>query len=496
MAEKTLLFGLDGGTLKIVERMVRDGRLPAFKELMDSGVYGELESTIPPITMPAWASMFTGLNPGNLGIVDRFSLDENYKQDLEKPTWKGQYFWDFLGEEDYRTGIVNPPSVRKIYKINGFMLSGFSEKSEVYPRTFDVDLEEIPPYKAKRTSKIVETLMENLEKKRRTVSSLLEKDWDHLTFVLKETDSITHFVDDWERVEEVYERADDLLREIMGESDDCNILIASDHGIKRIRRRVFVNALLEKMGFLEESGEVSKNLLSKLEGFVRRTFGSSVIKTLANSLPFIKAQQVRESMGLERIDKGKTKIFGYGARAADYPRLWINTEERFEKGIVEESEIESVKSDFVKKLEELEDGENPIEEVFDAPEVYAGREARWIPDLVAKLEDDCIEDYKVASRIEDADEGFGHSRQGIFMAYGPDIKGGGKELENLGIYDIAPTILHTHGLSIPKNIDGRVLGEIFAGDTEPARREVRYREPEVKMKIKNKVRRLRSEGKI
>lgn len=83
--KKLILFGLDGGTLPIIERMVEEKRLPTFDKLMKEGVHGKLKSTIPPITIPAWISMFTGMTPENLGIIDRFKLDEDYRQDLKKP---------------------------------------------------------------------------------------------------------------------------------------------------------------------------------------------------------------------------------------------------------------------------------------------------------------------------------------------------------------------------------------------------------------------------
>ena len=35
---------------------------------MAEGTYGELESTIPPITVPAWMCMMTSRDPGELGI--------------------------------------------------------------------------------------------------------------------------------------------------------------------------------------------------------------------------------------------------------------------------------------------------------------------------------------------------------------------------------------------------------------------------------------------
>lgn len=496
MTKKLLLFGLDGGTLDIIQKMGKEGKLPTFEKLMKNGVYGKLESTIPPITTPAWASMFTGLNPGNLGRVDRFGLNEKYKEDLKPIDWRGLFFWDFLSERGFKTGIVNAPGIRKIYRINGFMLSGFSKDDKIYPEDFQIEREKIPSYKAKRTSEIVKTLLTNLEKKEKVVPQLLQKDWDLLTLVLKEPDSITHFVDKWPKVKEVYKKVDEILSRILDETEDCNILIASDHGIKKVQRRIYINILLEKMDFLSKGGGISKGILSKTEEFLRKKLGSSFLKTLASSLPFVKAQQVREAMGLERIQKNKTKIFGYGARAGSYPRLWINSKKRFEKGIVEENQINTVKNDFIEKVENLKKEENPIEEIYEGPQVYEGKKARWIPDLIVRLENDCIEDYKLASKVSEKDEGFGHALKGVFMAYGPDIKTTGEELKNLSIYDIAPTILHAFDVSVPKKMDGKVLKEIFKEKSEPAKKPVERKEIESRQKIGKKVRKLKSKNKI
>lgn len=50
--------------------------------------------------------------------------------------------------------------------------------------------------------------------------------------------------------------------------------------------------------------------------------------------------------------------------------------------------------------------------------------------------------------------------KGIFIAYGPDIK---KDNINVKVrlIDITPTILYLFGIPIPKDMDGRVLREIF-----------------------------------
>ena len=49
---------------------------------------------------------------------------------------------------------------------------------------------------------------------------------------------------------------------------------------------------------------------------------------------------------------------------------------------------------------------------------------------------------------------------GLFIVIGPKIKKG-KKVKNVQIIDIAPTILHLYGISIPKCIDGRILNEVF-----------------------------------
>jgi hypothetical protein len=73
-------------------------------------------------------------------------------------------------------------------------------------------------------------------------------------------------------------------------------------------------------------------------------------------------------------------------------------------------------------------------------------------------------------------QGGEHRVNGIFLAYGPDIKKG-IEIGMVKIYDVTPTILHIFGLPIPKDTDGRVLKEIVEPRSEIAKREVEYQHP-------------------
>ena len=66
------------------------------------------------------------------------------------------------------------------------------------------------------------------------------------------------------------------------------------------------------------------------------------------------------------------------------------------------------------------------------------------------------------------------------------------KIESAKIYDITPTILHIFGLLIAKDMDGRVLTEIFEEGTEPAKRPVTYQEDDrEKQRVKERIGRLK-----
>lgn len=49
---KTVVVGLDGATLDLIRPWVTQGELPAVRRILDQGVYGDLESVLPPVTSP------------------------------------------------------------------------------------------------------------------------------------------------------------------------------------------------------------------------------------------------------------------------------------------------------------------------------------------------------------------------------------------------------------------------------------------------------------
>ncbi len=76
---KVFVIGLDCAEPTLVFERWRH-HLPNLSRLMDAGSYGQLTSTIPAITVPAWASMLSSKDPGELGVYGfRNRADHTYE---------------------------------------------------------------------------------------------------------------------------------------------------------------------------------------------------------------------------------------------------------------------------------------------------------------------------------------------------------------------------------------------------------------------------------
>ncbi|MGH7851287.1 MAG: alkaline phosphatase family protein, partial [Thermodesulfobacteriota bacterium] len=74
---KLLIIGLDCADPRFVFGWKDE--LPNLRKLMDKGAYGPMRSCHPPITVPAWAVMMSGKDPGELGYYGfRNRKDHSY----------------------------------------------------------------------------------------------------------------------------------------------------------------------------------------------------------------------------------------------------------------------------------------------------------------------------------------------------------------------------------------------------------------------------------
>jgi hypothetical protein len=103
--------------------------------------------------------------------------------------------------------------------------------------------------------------------------------------------------------------------------------------------------------------------------------------------------------------------------------------------------------------------------VLTREEAFPGNAAQRAPDLTLVLEDYGFLSVLNADEVlKQRPEPVGtHRPQGVFMAGGAGIAGP-RSLAALSIVDMAPTLLHSLGLPIPVDMEGRVATECYNGD--------------------------------
>jgi predicted AlkP superfamily phosphohydrolase/phosphomutase len=272
---KILIVGLDGATWNVIEPLASTGELPTFKKLMENGTYGQLRSTIPSSTIPAWNSMTTGKNPGRLGIFSFMIREEHgytFKPYFADIVEKERDFWDILSDQGKRVIVFNAPNVHSPYKINGCMIVGWlyaSENKLTYPGELkaeidtiakgyevgvtDIDLNEGKIVWSPVTDKrFVRNVTRVMGKRYKVLRSLLNKEWDLFFVVFTAPDRVQHrFWGDNAVVSALYKRVDSILGQLLGALEkDVILLIVSDHGFGSQNRTFNINEWLIKEGYL------------------------------------------------------------------------------------------------------------------------------------------------------------------------------------------------------------------------------------------------------
>ena len=123
-----LVIGLDCMGSEVLRSNWLATQLPNLQKLISSGISGTLESTIPPITVPAWTSMLTGRDPGEVGIYG-FRNRRSYSYgDLIYATSKAVRYprlWDFVGKAGGYSIVVGVPQTWPATEIKGKLVAGF-----------------------------------------------------------------------------------------------------------------------------------------------------------------------------------------------------------------------------------------------------------------------------------------------------------------------------------------------------------------------------------
>jgi predicted AlkP superfamily phosphohydrolase/phosphomutase len=508
MTPKVIILGLDGLDPEFVAKGVNDNSLPSFRQLMNKGCFGRLKSTIPPITIPAWPAMLTGMTPGKLGVFDfRVKTGAQEFSYVSSQMFKGQMLWDIVSENGLEVGVIEFP-VTTPWEINGFMISGLVPKKlkQIYPSNLQDEVESILARMSKTFVEIShvgisdekkrESIMSNTEIKFELLRELAErKKWDLLISVMFAADEIMHHTVDERDLHTIYQKLDEEIASILDYciAKKCYLFIVSDHGCKKTVRELSINTWLEKEGFLfikrKQTTSFDKFLLRTVNYLMKKGYRSFLRSTARIFARLIGKDITRSRVSgqiLEKIDWTKTQLYGYTVSGSSFMGLWLNRS-RYSESVPEET-MKADLNPVIKRLVELNDpdtGQKIISHIHYRSEIYHGPHLDSLPDLVIEA----APEYAIVSGLYPwvigHSESFIHALFGTLIAYGPDIIKGKRVEAN--IQDIASTILHIMNLPLPPTMDGQVLKDLFEPNSELYQKPVKYSKKRVARSIGSRI---------
>lgn len=497
---RVLVLGLDGATFSIIEPMVRSGRLPNLAKLTAEGACGILESTLPPVTVPAWPSMMTGKNPGKLGYYD-FLRREGYGVEPNGYCYEEHApLWQILNRYGVRTGVMNLPGTYPPGAVDGFMISGMLTPSKrslySYPATLGADLDtkvhdyeiDVPQWQYFDEGVFVKDLYKVTEKRAIAAEYLIKQiPCDFYIIVFTSCDRLQHVLWDQPEVIETYwEWLDRIVGRILGLfGEETTVFVVSDHGFGPLERTFFVNEWLRRKKFLRVKLKINEKALVKVGRLFERLYRflgerelvRPIVGLLNKLVGFDLLQRYTYAyLSSERLESKvnwrKTKAFSC-VHTPHFGQIYINMRGKMRKGRVSEDERERLKDAIIKELKGLpysDGGGGPNVEAYKAEDIYSGPRVGDAPDIVFLLDGGrCEVDAKVGEgRIYAKGSPFTgwkgtHTMDGVFIARGPGIKPGHR-LEKASILDVAPTVLRVFGIPPQQEMDGRALEEIFSYD--------------------------------
>lgn len=455
-----LVLGLDCADPQLIFEQFNN-ELPNISALMRRGTWGELESTTPCITIPAWASMLTGRDPGVLGFYGfRNRVDYSYAKMtvVNGESIKPPRIWDYLGQSGKKSIVMGVPQTYPPKPINGHLISGFltpnTESAFTYPAIFKHEILKHTPnylfdvknFRTDNKADLLQRLIDFSEIQYKVVKqTLTSKPWDFFMHVNMATDRLHHgfwrFHDPKHRLYEAANPFENTIRDYykmidyqLGEiisllDDDVTVLIVSDHGVKRMDGGICINEWLWRNGWLQFKTPPANGVLTRFDDL--------------------------------EIDWSQTKAWGSGGY---YGRIFLNVDGRELQGIIPQESYQSVRDDLAQQLRNIPSptGEKLNTRIIQPEDVYS--EVNNIaPDLIAYFGD--LHWRSVGSvghgstwtlENDTGPDDANHDTHGIFILSEPHHAGAGY-VRGHQLRDITSTILDRMNVAIPSDLQGRVI---------------------------------------
>jgi predicted AlkP superfamily phosphohydrolase/phosphomutase len=493
MENSVLIIGIDGATWDLLKPWIDEGKLPTLGKFLKKGVDGKLKTTIPILSCSAWTSLFTGKNPGKHGIFEYV----NDSGDMINCSYiKTEKIWQILSHYKKRCAMINVPMTYPVEELNGYMVSGIltpsTEKIYSYPAELMNVLKKhnykirvrsaygkhnfLPNDKSVLDSResYLKELDDLMDRRYHTLKEFMDENWDFFMVVFGHEVALlqTLFWDKKEIMLEVFRKLDlyiaDLIKIFSIKNTNPYIFFVSDHGFSASpTRSINMKVLLEENGILKDNRTTLHKIIPK------------IYKKLNNIIPLSnlilhssKTKTARESFQ-RKLTTGSNIYY-------KYPGVYI-------KQGLDETKYAKLRDKLLQELKKLQD---PLtkDKVFQVVEkredMYSGKYSELAPDVVTLSTNkyDVIFSYDSDKLFDDLELPLKgkHSSDlhGIFMAGGKEVKL--NTTKHASILDIFPTVLHILDVPLPKELDGKVLKDIFKEDSSLFNKEISYSEEATK----------------
>lgn len=458
---RMIVLGLDCASPHLIFDEFR-ADLPNLTCLAQNGTWGELASSIPCITIPAWSSMMSSYDPGVLGIYG-FRNRADYSYDnmtiANGSAVKVKRVWNYLSEAGKQSVVIGVPQTYPPRPLNGHLVTDFLtpgiESAFTYPAVFKQEVLQVTPdyqfdVKAFRTSDktgLLRRLYDMTEIQHKLVRHTLQtKPWDFFMYVNIGVDRLHHgfwrFHDPQHRlydpnsplngaIRDYYKMVDTNIGELLESVDDnTSVLVVSDHGVSRMDGGICINEWLWRNGWLALRTPPPEGKLTKFED--------------------------------AEVDWSRTRAWGSGGY---YGRVFLNVAGREPEGTIPPEQYQAVRNELAALLAAIPgpEGEPLATQVFQPEAIY--QQVRNIaPDLMVYFGD--LHWRSVGSlghgrhytlENDTGPDDANHAVNGMFILYDPHEKGDGL-VTGHQLMDIAPTLLHRLGQPVPNEMQGRLIG--------------------------------------
>jgi len=428
MTRPVLVLGLDGACFDVIDPLVAAGRLPYLARLLRDGARATLESTVPPVSFPAWSSFATGLDPGAHGLFDfTQKLPGAYRiRFTNAGDRSGATLFARASTAGRRVLALGMPATFPPEPVDGLLVSGFdapvstgsSARAASDPALYEAIAARTGPWMRADLDegatgggwheRAADRLVARVGEKRDFALEALRqlraagRPAELVCLVFSESDTVAHhFWRDHDpasprhapdasakrrgAVAAVYEALDGAcaaLHEAVG--SEAAVFVVSDHGAGGAARRVVhLNRQLEAAGLLAFARGHDRAARAA------RDLALRVLPPRLRELVFrgLRGAAARVESAARFGGIGWSRTVAFSEEANTQPGVWINLAGREAEGAVAPADYERVRDDVIAALLDwkLPHGGAVVARARRREEVYTGPHVERAPDVVVEL---------------------------------------------------------------------------------------------------------------